>query len=282
MIRSNNPEETRGRAAKPEETFNFPLTETLSRATRLRFVSYSRFAPSDTVSERTTALITLPLPISIPDNSSIKTTSSIDLWTYGNIDMQQLDQAYDMYSTKAFKDILELGYSAATDSLKRMEDNFKVSGLKALALMPFFSDDTRRTLQLGAGVIQNPHTTLMFEGVNLRHINLTWRLSPRSQQESDAVENIINTVKMRSHPEESFEGFALDYPDLVYVEFTGDVAEYFPKFNKAFVNNIQVNTGSGNGMNFFKGGAPIEKEISISMTEVNIVTRNVLRGEERR
>jgi len=276
MTTSTNPNATSGRLNNSQEVLTFPLNEDLPRYTRLRFIKYSRFSPNVDPTETTTAIINLPLPISFSDTTSMR-MSSIDLGSFGAVDLSKLNQS--LSGIDSMSAAVELGQSVISDQIKKVEENFKISTLRGLALMPIMSDDKRRLFQLGVGVVNNPHATMIFEGVNLKGYNLTWRLSPRSHSEAEALQNIINTLKMRSSPEETFEGFALDYPDLCYVEWAGDVANYFPKMHKAFVNEVMVNVGAGNGIAFYKSGAPTEQEISIRLTEVRLVTRNVLRED---
>lgn len=278
MVISTNPNVTRGSSAGTESVLRFPLTEDLSIGTRLRFCSYNRFTPGEEPIENQTALISLPLPMSIADSSNIKTTMTDLGPVIGMMDPSLLNKMYNG-PIEVFKDALEIGTSLTTDALKNMEQTFKVSGLKALALAPFLSDSQKSTLGVFAGVVSNPHTNLIFEGVNLKSHSFTWRLSPRSLQESNALKQIVDELKMRSHPEEAFGGFALDYPDLVYVSFTGPTANYLPKIHKAMITGVQVNTGSGNGLAFYSSGAPTEHEINISMTEINIITRKTLRED---
>jgi hypothetical protein len=120
---------------------------------------------------------------------------------------------------------------------------------------------------------------MSFEGVNLKSYTLVWRLSPRSQQESDQLKAIIDLIKMRTHPAEVLEGFALDYPDLIFVTFTGAAAEYLPIMHKAMVTNFQVNYGNGSGLSLFKSGAPTDIEIALTIQEINIITRTTLEND---
>lgn len=279
MTTSTDPNVTSGSANKSGASLSFPLNENLVHTTRLRFVKYSRFAPNSNASEDTTTLITLPLPLSIPDNYSIRSSGTYDQGVWGMIDLNNIEKAKS-YASLA-KEALDTGISSITDSITRMDQQFKSNALKALALSPvMLNGDARSNLQIAAGVVQNPHTTLLFDGVNLKTFTLTWRMSPRSEQESEALRKIINEIKIRSHPEESFEGYALDYPDLVYVTYAGDSTEYLPKHHKAMVTNIMVNYGGGNGLVFYRNGSPIEVEIAISFMEAKIITRNVLRDED--
>jgi len=278
MATSSDPNVTSGKANSAETSLSFPLNEKLEHSTRLRFVKYSRTAPNANGSEDTTAMLTLPLPISIPDSYSIRTTGTFDQGVYAMLDLANLEKAKDVATAAA--EAISAGTALVTDNLKMMEESFKANALKALALSPLMiADDVKTNLQIAAGVVTNPHTTLVFDGVNLKQYSLTWRMSPRSLQESEALNRIINTMKMCSHPEEAFGGYALDYPDLVYVEFSGTSAQYLPKFHKSMVNNVMINYGGGNGMTFYKSGAPVEVEITLSLMEVRIITRKVLRED---
>lgn len=277
--RPTDPNATRNRAANTEKSLSYPIGEDLPMTTRMKFVTYHRFDPAVTGQEITSTLITLPLPMNIADRSGIK-TSSQDLWTIGNVDLSHLTKGIDMASWDTLKNAWETGTSLATDSLKRMDDHFKTSALKALALSPVLGDDTRRSLSGLAGVVQNPHTNLVFEGVQLRRHSFTWRMSARSQQESDRIKEISDLIKQRSHPAEAFRGFALDYPDLVYVEFTGDAGKYLPKIRKSMIDEVDIKTtGSGGGISMYKSGAPVEVELTVSMQEINIVTRDQLEAD---
>ena len=94
---------------------------------------------------------------------------------------------------------------------------------------------------------------------------------------SSKTGEIIDTIKERIHPEEAVEGYALEYPDLVYVDFEGEAKEYLPKFYRSFISEVTVNNSSGEGMSFYKSGAPVTVELGIRFNETNIITRNVLR-----
>jgi hypothetical protein len=263
---SNDPNVTSGSANASAPNMSFPSGELLTKRTVLRFEEYSRNTPSDTVTSATTAIINLPMPLQIPDNMSIKS---------GAYDMQFTD------NMNAAMDVLSGGH--AIDKLKKAAGSFSSFTSKdvarGVALAPLIVNDDRRT-QAGivGGIVKNPHTTTFFDGVNLRGFYLNWRFSPRSQQESDTLRNIINTIRERIHPLERLESYALDYPDLVYVDFEGESKEYLPKFYRSFITEVTVNSSVGEGMAFFKSGAPIYVELGIRFNETNIITRNVLTG----
>ena len=178
-IISDNPQQTSGRAKLGQKTLSYPVSEVLSSSTRLRFVEYNRFSPSDTNSENTTAIINLPMPTIVPENYSFD-IGTHQLGNYGNINnsnwdkIQQIDKNTDWANADS---ILKFGQAAATESIKSRQFNV-MSALGGIGAA-FGSSDLSTTIQSFTGVIKNPHTTIVFNGVNLRAINLEWRMSAK-------------------------------------------------------------------------------------------------------
>lgn len=280
MTTSTDPNKTRGSAAQGELSLRFPLTENPLYTTRLKFTQYTRFNPFDQPTEKTTALITLPLPMSIPDRSEINTSKPNMGAAFGLLTPEMVNRAVDIGKdgvVDGLKRAWDIGESMVTDQLKNMEQTFKVNGIKALALSPLVPDSWKDRLSVFSGVVANPHTNLIFEGVNLKSYTLTWRVSPRSVQESDMINEIKNTIKQRIHPEETLNGYALDYPDVVYITYTGEAAQYLPIHHKSMVTDFTVNSVEGEK---YRSGAPIELELMMSVQEMAIITRNTLREEQ--
>ena len=283
MTISTDPNQTSGSAKTAISSYSYPLNEALSSSTRLRFVKYSRFNPADPGSETTTATITLPLPINVPDNYGID-VEGMDLGIWGNLNDRNLQDivAKTQSSGGSVEDALKTysvsGISAITKMIK--DKNF-ITSLAAAGAISVLGENNRNLVGTFTGKVINPHTTVIFKGVQLRIIHLEWKLSPRSEQESRALQNIYNTIKLRSHPEEIANGFALDYPDLVYVEFAGKAKPYLPIYQKAFVTSINITPdSSGGGMNMFKTGAPISYGLSLTASELSILTRNTLQDQQ--
>lgn len=263
---SNDPNVTSGRGNRTVSNLTFPANELLSKRTVLRFEEYNRNTPSSGVSSTTTAIINLPLPMQIPDIMSMKAE------TYDLDFTENMATLYDAASGSSLSDLAEKFKGSFNGSTNK-------NIARAIALAPIVvNDDRRKQAGIVGGVVKNPHTTAFFDGVNLRSYMLNWRFSPRSQQESDTLRSIIDTIRERIHPEETLGGYALDYPDLVYVDFEGESKEYLPKFYRSFISEVSVNSSVGEGMAFYKSGAPIYIELGLRLNETNIITRNVLTG----
>src|SRR5690606_1637971 len=106
-------------------------------------------------------------------------------------------------SEDRLKDVMNTGWSAAENLLKTGV-SIKSNMLKAAALSPIKvgGEDLHNVTSKFAGIVTNPHTTLLFDGVNIRSFTLTWRFSPRSHEESDRLNDILNEIRRLIHPKE--------------------------------------------------------------------------------
>lgn len=267
MPTSNNPETTSRRAASRSASLKYPSNELLTKSTVLRFVEYQRLSPKSNATYNTTATIHLPLPVEIPENMQIK-SGSTNLGPFKN----QLSEFFSGKDGQNFIDEFKSARQNFGDSLPK--DIARLSAITSIG-----SDDFANQIGIFTGIVKNPHTTSFFDGVELRTYNLSWNLSARSQQESDIINTIVQTLRERILPEEDIEGFTLEYPDLVFVSFEGEGKEYLPKFYKSFISAMNVNISSGEGVVFYKSGAPVSVQINLSFVETNILTRNVVRGD---
>lgn len=128
----------------------------------------------------------------------------------------------------------------------------------------------------------NPHTTLNFDGVNLKKFNFTWKLSPRSEEESEAIKNIISKIKSHILPKySSLPGIGgstgtvsralLKYPDLANIRFNGLAEDHYFKFKPGMISDFSVDY-SPDGNVVFAGGKPGVITISCSFSEAQIHT----------
>lgn len=276
---SADPNATSGRA-NSSASYKFPLSENLSNGTILRFVKYDRLRPDSQANENTVASIFLPVPMGAPDRSAMR-LSQADLGSAGNLNIDAVRNGWQKFSDgdMSAQDILTTGVSYVKDQIERNR-NMLSTGLKGAAVSPLAVGDIKTPLQSFAGAVTNPHTTMMFEGIGMKGFNLQWRLSPRSLDESNALLQIRNLIKERMHPEEIFQGYGLNYPDLVYVEFVGEVKKWLPKYEKAFISNFAITQGSSLG--YYKSGDPIEHELQIEFAELNPNTRKTVQEQNKR
>ena len=124
----------------------------------------------------------------------------------------------------------------------------------------------------------NPYTTVDFSGVRLKFHNFVWTLSPKSQEESNTIRNIIKVIKGAMLPEYGGgEAIAqtkalLKYPNLVNIKFLGINDEYYYKFKPSIIQSFNVKFNEGNQLHLFKGGKPVVLTLQLNLLEASIHT----------
>lgn len=121
------------------------------------------------------------------------------------------------------------------------------------------------------GLIINPFTTAVFQGVELRQYNYSWLCAPTSELESRALENIIKTIRFNMLPKRSTGGLTLDYPHEVEYQLIGSKPEFVWPTKPCVVKSFNVNRSPHQdaGPAFFaKTGAPAFIELSMELLEI--------------
>jgi hypothetical protein len=266
-----SPDESRGNGAGNSFDARYPTGMTPKIYTKIDFFEYRRDIGSN-AQRRQTGSIRLPTPEQFNDSSGIR-TSDASLGILGGfadyISKGGSVQTAGRDFTTAVND-----FQSKFGAMESSVSNIANLGLAIASLMPGGSD-AAGVARSFAGIIPNPHVTLLFEGVGLKAFDFQWRLSPRSQQDATAINNIIRTIKARIHPETMRAGgtsYALLYPDLVRVQLVG--SRGLEQTDFAFVENFNASfSGSGNSMSFYKDGQPVEAMITMRVKEIDIRTR---------
>jgi hypothetical protein len=135
-------------------------------------------------------------------------------------------------------------------------------------------------LKVGLGVAQNPHKIVLFTGVDFREHRFSWKLSPRSREESNMIKQIIDAFTYYAHPEYVGGGLFFKYPEFFNIKFRHP--NYLFELQPSVCTDIQVNY-HGQGVAAYirdaNGGgapAPAEIELTLSFKETEIVTKNTL------
>lgn len=133
-------------------------------------------------------------------------------------------------------------------------------------------------LAVATGTIVNPHTALLFQSVQLKVFDYTWKLYPTSPDESNKLQEIIRVIKQRSHPTfAEFEGsqnnFIMKYPHEVDLFYLGQ-GDSMHRFKRAAITALEINyAAEGEVPGFFAGsGRPAFVELKMQFTETQIWT----------
>jgi len=134
-------------------------------------------------------------------------------------------------------------------------------------------------LRLRSGVARNPRTEMLFRSPAMRQLSLTWKLMPTNQQESDTIFAMINKMRQHAYPSIGNTGqkFAFTFPDIFQIDFInkGGGKAQMIQFAKAYCTAINTTYGSS-GPAFFKGGKPVEIDLTMTFQEAEIQTRESL------
>ena len=126
------------------------------------------------------------------------------------------------------------------------------------------------------GNIFNPNMELLFNGPTLRSFRFSFKMTPRSQDESRAVRDIINTFKRSMAPKTVTTGTGnsqslyLKTPDIFEIKYkqgSGD-HPFLHTFKQCFLENMSVNyTGEGTYATY-GDGTPISLVMNLSFKEL--------------
>ena len=147
-----------------------------------------------------------------------------------------------------------------------------------------------------SGVIKNPNVELLFQKMNLRTFDLTFKMSPYDAQEGENIRNIVNTFKKAMLPsydlgdrkvfgfEKNQNSFGsggdpalnasfIAVPSVCYVQFMhgGDRNTYVPKYKMCAITDVGVNYTPDGNFATFQGGAPVATELKISFMETKLI-----------
>jgi len=124
------------------------------------------------------------------------------------------------------------------------------------------------------GNIFNPNMELLFNGPTLRSFRFSFKMTPRSQDESIAVRDIINTFKRSMAPKTVTSGGSqnlfLKTPDIFEIRYMqgSQPHSFLHKFKQCFLENMSVNyTGEGTYATY-GDGTPISLVMNLSFKEL--------------
>jgi hypothetical protein len=205
--------------------------------------------------------VTLPIPGGISDGNSVS-------WQ---------DDSIDAFS-KAFADIakgtITEGAQGTVDATGRQIKGAVPGGNTSAAKSVFLSrfieaaTNTSNIQQRLTGNLGNPNLELLFTGPSLRSFTFTFRLSPRSKEESIEVRRIIRFFKQTMSVKRSQSTLLLRSPHTFAIAYLTSNKEhpYLNKFKECALQSCNVSyTPDGNYMSF-NGEEPSMTSYELSLT----------------
>lgn len=226
--------------------------------------------------------IILPLPKQMTDNASINVNGR-DIEPQGAA-------AADVARAGGNLDFEGLGSQTIEDLFGGIGETTALGGLASVgrfaarAGLGAISPNISSGLDAGLGTTVNPHQTLTFDGVPLKQHTFSWDLSPRTEQDSGMLQNIITQLKRHMYPKyknvfgnanggggTSLSRALLSYPDIVNISFVGIRQDRFYYLKPSMIRDINVDyTPQGNAL--LKGGNPSMVTLTMTVLEQEIHT----------
>jgi hypothetical protein len=255
------------------------------KTTNIAIFKYQRPNPGAKMTRDPIGFVTLPYPTTPVADVYNMSIGSMDLGLFGNIPnlkaiagpdplQRGLESLGQLNSTVAER----MGLSSSSlggTVVGQTASTVAATAASILALAPGITDTAlSATAQSIAGIVANPHTTMLFNGVGLRQFTLNWQLSPRSEQESRNIDSIIRMLKIAMHPNKLVGGFALDYPNLVTMQFNND-KQGTAQIDYAFISDLTVDPGTHA---YYKNGYPSFINLQMTVKETRIKTAEDFSG----
>lgn len=131
------------------------------------------------------------------------------------------------------------------------------------------------------GITTNPFQTVLFKAPHFRTHRFSWRLVPKSYDESERLREIIETFRFHSLPGISAAGGVFfSYPEILEVNFRPS-DKFLYKFKPCVVESISINYAPNNPSFNRSSLAPTAVQFSINLQEIEIWTKaDYLRNQQ--
>ena len=228
--------------------------------------------------EKILGMVYLPIPESITDSNGV---------TWGEdrlngIAATGLGIAKDVITSKSVNEALERGSSRSNQALKQLlGDGGTTNALNSVfasAAVNALGGSTSPTgiLARQSGAILNPNMELLFGSVQLRTFSFNYDFSPRDENESIVVRNIIRAFKKslnakNNTKDETSTGLFIGSPDVFQLTYkTGSSNhEFLHKFKPMALLNMAVNhTGAGTYATY-DNTSPVHIKVDLTFQELN-------------
>jgi hypothetical protein len=166
-----------------------------------------------------------------------------------------------------------------------MQQNFSLSKLGRYVLSNVaekkfgatYAQKARKAANGNVDNIQNPFTTMIYEGPKLRQFQLDFSLYARNAGESESIRKIIKAFKLAMHPgaEQGNISTFYDYPCCFDIFFlTPSVTKMF-NIRRAVLTDMAVDYAGAQVPSFFSESfAPVDIQMSLVFKEMELLTRS--------
>jgi hypothetical protein len=129
-------------------------------------------------------------------------------------------------------------------------------------------------LELGTRQKTNPFREVLFESVDYRTFQFTYRFLPKTESETVKIQNIIKIFKKNMHPEITQNKLFYIYPsefDIKYY-YKNDENKYLHNFARCALTDMVVDYGGDQFVTIGRNGAPAEIGMTLKFQELEQMT----------
>jgi hypothetical protein len=229
--------------------------------------------------ESAIAKITLPIPSNLVDANPVEWGSSSlnPLQAYG------AGAAARILTGGNFAESLGNEVRGAGNVLSKQGDAIKPI-LNSAIVGQILGLSNQDLLTRSTGAIVNPNTELLFKGPSLRTFTFSFKMTPRSKNESDIIRKIIRRFKQGMSVKRAASGIFLASPNVFRLQFWyvppvsennevgGGVPKehpYLPKFKICALQNISVNYMPDGSYMTYGDGSMIGYDMTLTFSEID-------------
>lgn len=187
----------------------------------------------------------------------------------------------DLGSVKALRSLKPQGQSPrGTPATKLSESDVAAKSIELAGNIGGTLEAAATELGMNRGVALNPFTNLAFEGMAPRTFQFEFQFVSESKEEAETIKWIENWFRKNMYAETA-GAFSLKYPPMLRTQFWDgeSESEFLPMIMDSFITGLSVTYNDNNQM-YHDDGAPVETNLSLSISENKTLTRNDLYQEK--
>lgn len=229
-----------------------------------------------------TAILYLPEAINFSDGI-VYDNANLNLAGYGVERLlspggiQGLTQDLNSFTSDLSNKIAQQG--TLGDDLSFLNSQGGAAVLLNLGAQTLFPGDISEGISSATKITANPHKRSLFRDVAIRSFNFTFLLSPASQDEAIAINNIVKFFRVNAYPVLEASGLAYRFPTTFDIEFKykGNDMEDVPKLLPCYLTSVNT-TFNPRSSSFFKDGRFNETQLALNFVEERPLSKEDVEG----
>ena len=134
-----------------------------------------------------------------------------------------------------------------------------------------------------SGTILNPNTEMLYQGSTLRTFSLSFKMTPRDDNEAKTIKAICNTFKKAMLPSFTGQAFGvaqaaslITVPDVCQVTYMtgGNLNSYLPVYKLCAIAGVDVNYTADGAYATYEDGSPVSTKLTVSFKEMKMLFAN--------